>query len=86
MPSRRGVLVFEAAAVAVLAVWALSTLSVAGKLFGEGASVAAYSFPLFRFFGMPLLAMVAAVAGYLSPRGFWLWGIAVVTLRPMAEA
>jgi hypothetical protein len=34
----------------------------------------------------PALALlVAAVVCYVSPRGFWLWGLAVVSLRPVAE-
>lgn len=72
IPGKRGILVFLATAVAGLAVWVMSAPSVAGRLFGEGAYVAAYSHPLLRFFGLPLLAIVATVAGYLSPRGFWL--------------
>jgi hypothetical protein len=79
-------LAFLAVALAGLAVLVVSTPSVAGRLFGQEAFVASYSFPLFRIFGMPLLAIVTAVAGYLSPRGFWLWGIAAVSLRPVLEA
>ncbi len=86
IPGKRGIIVFLATAVVGLAVWAVSTPSVIGRLFGEGAYVAAYSHPLLRFFGLPLLAIVVAVAGYLSPRGFWLWGIAVVFLHPVARA
>ena len=70
MPDRRELLVFLALAVVGLAVWAISTPSIAGGLFGERAFVAAYSFPLFRFFGLPLLAVVVAVAGYISPKDF----------------
>jgi hypothetical protein len=35
----------------------------------------------------PLLAtvLVAAVAGYVSPRGFWLWGLAAACLRSVEQ-
>lgn len=38
-----------------------------------------------RTFWGPLLAtgLVAAVAGYVSPRRFWLWGLAAFCLRPV---
>ncbi len=45
---------------------------------------ATFSSPLFWqliVFGPPLTTvLVAAVAGYVSPRGFWLWGFAAVFL------
>jgi len=37
-------------------------------------------------FGLPLSALVAAVAGYLLPKGFWLWGVAVISLYPVLFA
>ena len=44
------------------------------------------AYPLLEPFGLPLLVSVAAVAGFLLPRGFWLWGVAVVSSRPLVEA
>jgi hypothetical protein len=75
---RRTILTFLVTALAGLAVWVLG-LELDFRL------------PLhLTFFGPPLVvlvaALVAAVAGYVSPRYFWLWGLAVVCLRPVAVA
>ena len=83
---RKYALAFLATALAGLVAWVLTTPAVAGRLLGDAAYVAAYSFPLFRYFGMPLLALVAVLVGYLLPKGFFLWGIALVSLRPIVEA
>ena len=66
-------------ALAGLAVAVLSTLLLAVRLLGEEALVA-------TFLRLPLSALVAAVAGYLLPKGFWLWGIATVSLDPLLFA
>lgn len=59
-------------------IWALSTPTVAGRLLGEPGYEAAYSSPVYGFFGLPLLALPALVAGILLPKGFFIWGFAVV--------
>jgi len=59
-------------------VWALSTPAVAGRILGEPGYEAAYTSPVYGFLGLPLLALPALVAGLLLPKGFFLWGFAVV--------
>lgn len=85
MQKRKWVLASLATSVVGLAIWALATPAIAGELFGRGAYEAAYSWPIFRFFGLPSLALVSAVVGYIFLRGFWLWGIALVCLHPVAN-
>jgi hypothetical protein len=82
----RYAVVFCAVAVAGLAGWVLGTPVVAGWLLGEAAYERAYSFPPFILGGLPLAVVVAAVAGYLLPKAFWLRGFAAVSLHPVAEA
>jgi hypothetical protein len=43
------------------------------------------AYPLLEPLGLPLLAFVAAVTGFLLPRGLWLWGVAAVSSRPLIE-
>jgi hypothetical protein len=74
VPGRRGILVFLATVLAGLTVWVISTPVLAYLLFGERAYVASYSYPIFFFDGLPFQVILAAVAGYAMPRGFWLWG------------
>ena len=33
--------------------------------------------------GIPIMLVVSTIVGYLLPKGFWLWGIAVVSLQPV---
>lgn len=84
MPGKAGIPVFLLAAVAGLAVWVFSTPAISGKLLGEAAYEATYTHPLLAFFGLPLLAAIAFGAGSVSPRGFWLWGVAIVSLHSLA--
>ena len=86
VPGKGGTLVFLLSAVAGLVVWVFSTPAASGKLFGGAAYEAAYTHPLLSFFGLPLLIAIALVAGFVSPRGFWLWGVAAVFLQPFAYA
>jgi hypothetical protein len=58
--------------------WVLSTPSVAVIFFGESGYEAAYGSPIYGFLGLPLLALPPLVAGFLLPKGFWLWGFAAV--------
>jgi hypothetical protein len=85
VPGRRGILIFLATALAGLTVWAISTPVLAYLLLGERAYVASYSAPIFFLDGFPFQVILAVVAGYVMPRGFWLRGLAVVFLRPAAE-
>jgi hypothetical protein len=77
------VLAFLVVAVAGAVVWAIFTpaLLFSGVVYHEIAP----AYPLLEPLGLPLLASVAAVAGFLLPRGFWLWGVAVVSSRPLVE-
>ena len=77
MQKRKWVLASLATSVVGLAIWALATPAIAGELFGRGAYEVAYSWPIFRFFGLPSLALVSAVVGYIFLRG-----ILVVGNRP----
>ena len=78
---RRTVLTFLATALAGLVVSARSTTRVMMTLFGPPAFSPLFDF-LISDFGLPLI-VVAGVAGYISPRRFWLWGLAAVCLRPV---
>jgi hypothetical protein len=78
---RRTFLTFLATALAGLTVSAMSTTSAMMALFGSQAFSPLFDF-LVSGFGLPLV-LVAAVAGYVSPRRFWLWGLAAVCLRPV---
>ena len=84
LPGKREAVVFVGLALLGLVVWTLSTPSVAGFLLGERFYRAAYSFPL--YFGLPLYALLAFLAGFFFPRGFWLWGAALYCLTPIADA
>lgn len=75
MRRRRWVLIFLATALAGLAVRQL-------YIPAEGRSI---PWILFVFWQLPLTMLVAAVAGYVSPRGYWLWGIAAACLGPVEE-
>lgn len=50
-------------------------------LFGEGSFDLTFIVPR-----LLLPALIALLAGYVLPRGFWLWGGAAVLLHPLAEA
>ncbi len=77
---------FLATTLTGLVLWALSRPMVAGALFGSQAYEVFFSGPFLVFFGpLPLAVLVAAIAGYVSPRRFWLWGLAVVLLRPVLD-
>lgn len=65
LPGRREAALFAGLALLGLVVWALSTPSVAGSLLGGGFYRAAYSFPL--YFGLPLYALLAFLAGIIFP-------------------
>ncbi len=84
MRRRTLLLTFLAAALAGLAAWALSNPRVDRILFGVGNPPSYYDYLFGPFsFGLPLAVLVAAAAGYASPRRFWLWGFAVVLPRPV---
>lgn len=70
----RYVIAFVALALIGLGAWAITAPPSTPNLFAFGHS------------GFPLLALAAAVAGYLLPKGFPLWGVAVVCLHPVADA
>jgi hypothetical protein len=84
LPGRREAVLFAGLALLGLFAWALSTPSVAGYLLGERFYRAAYSFPF--YFGLPLYALLALLAGFFFPRGFWLWGAALYCLAPSANS
>lgn len=84
LPGRREAALFAGLALLGLLVWALSTPSVAGYFLGERFYRAAYSFPF--YFGLPLYASLALLAGFFFPKGFWLWGAALFCLTPIADA
>ncbi len=90
MRRRRWILAFLAVALAGLAVRQLSaSMTFVAQFFDPQDYEATFSSTLFwglTLFG-PLLAtvLVAAVAGYVSPRGFWLWGLATACLRPVEQ-
>lgn len=74
----RYALAFAALILAGAVVWVLSTPAVAIILLGEAGYEAAYSSPVYGFLGLPLLALPPLVAGLSLPKGFFLWGAAVV--------
>ena len=53
----------------------LSTPVLAVRLLGAGVFVGTLR--------LPLSALVAGVAGYQLSKGFWLWGVATVSLDPL---
>jgi hypothetical protein len=57
-------------------IWVISTPAVAGSLFGGVGYEAAFSFPLYAFLGLPLLALPPLIAGFILPKGFFVWGVA----------
>lgn len=59
-----------------LVIWVISTPAVIGGLLGDAAYEAAFSFPLYAFLGLPLLALPPLIAGFLLPKGFFVWGVA----------
>lgn len=59
--------------------------STARFVLGEQVTFAVSGLPIFGFFGLPAYALVALVAGYAWPRTFWLWGLAVMLHRPLAD-
>ncbi len=79
MQRKKYIVAFLVVAILGLAV-RIYTPVVVGELFGTNA------FGL-KFLGSRLLlpAIVAAVAGYVLPKGFFLWGVGVVFLHPLVE-
>jgi hypothetical protein len=73
-------LVFLATAIAGLAI-RMYGQDIVIELFGEGWFILTFLAPT-----LILPAFVAAVVGYVLPRGFFLWGIAVIFLHPLVEA
>lgn len=78
----RYVVVSVALVLAGLVIWALSTPAVAAILFGEAAYEAAFSSPLYGLLGLPLLAVPPLIAGFILPKGFFVWGVATVLAYP----
>ena len=81
---RSGVLVFVLTAAAGFAAWFLGVPYLADTVLEAGAEGAIASSPLLAFYGAPLAALAAAAAGFASPNGFWLWGVAASLPRPIA--
>jgi len=73
--TRREILIFAITAVVGLAVW-VGIAIVSGK-------EEAWDSSLFFTIGLPVMLCASGVAGYIEPRRFWLWGIAVVSLQPI---
>ncbi len=80
MLGRGEAIVFVVLAWLGLVIWVFSTPSVAGSLLDGRFSAPVYGYP---FFGLPYYALLAFMAGFLFPRGFWLWGIAPFVLPLM---
>lgn len=74
---------FMVVAFAGLVLWLLAIPTTTLRPVGDGL----YStvFLTLRSAGIPLLLLTTAVAGYLVPNGFWLWGVAAVSLRFIAS-
>lgn len=78
------VLAFLAAALAGLAI-RVYALNVVVGLFGAEPGDRLFIFlPEVR--GLLVPALIALLVGYVLPKGFFLWGIAVVLLHPLVEA
>ena len=73
---RREVITFGLTAIMGLAVW-LGITVVSGE-------EEAWDSHLFFVVGLPLMVFASGVAGYIAPERFLIWGIAVVSLQPVA--
>ena len=77
---------FSVTAVAGLLLWVLGSPGIPTRFLGLNTNSAVIPIMgFFRDYNLVLLAAVAAVAGYLKPNGFWLWGMAAVSLRLFAN-
>jgi hypothetical protein len=74
--NKREIFVFAITAVVGLAVW-VGIARVSGE-------VEAWDSYLFFVLSLPIMMCASGVAGYMEPKRFWLWGIAVVSLQPVA--
>ena len=72
----RDVVLFLAAALAGLLIW----LGIAAA----GGRKEAWDSEYFSTLGLPVMALVSGLAGYLRPGRPWVWGIATVILQPIA--
>ena len=69
----RSSLTFLTVSLAGLAVWL--------GIQGVSGSSEAWDSDLFFLIGLPSMWVVTAVAGFLQPKRWWLWGVAVVFLQ-----
>ena len=74
--SKREAIIFAITSVVGLGAWVAITI-VSGK-------EEAWDSLLFFTIGLPVMLCASGVAGYIEPQRFWLWGIAVVSLQPIA--
>lgn len=81
--NRKWAITFATITIAGLVLWLLASPAIAVQVLGDGFY--ANAFPFFSDYEIPLLAIIAAMAGYFMPRGFWLWGLAAVSLRLVAN-
>lgn len=74
----------------VLAFLVAAVLGLAARVYGRDVVVVLFGEGLFNLtFVVPRLllpALVALLVGYVLPKGFFLWGVAVLLLHPIAEA
>lgn len=78
MDRKPWVATFLIAAVAGLVLWVFTSPGIAARLLGYDISTGIL---LLDKYEVPLLLILAVAAGYLAPWGFWLWGVAIVSLR-----
>jgi hypothetical protein len=74
--SKRERVIFVILAVIGVTVWT--------AIAGASGQREAWDSCLFFAVGLPVMLVAAAVAGYLEPKRPWIWGIAVVSLQPLA--
>lgn len=74
--NKREIIVFAITAVVGLAVWV--GIAIVSR------EAEAWDSYLFFVPGLPIMMCASGVAGYMKPERFWLWGIAVVSLQPVA--
>ena len=86
-PGLKELVVFAALVVLGLLVWFTGSPGVATRLFGVSLSPWVPADPLtFSFFTPVVCGVLALLAGFALPRGFYLWGIALNLHSPFAEA
>lgn len=86
-PGRKELIVFVCMSALGALVWLAKSPGFASRLFGVGLPSLVPDGLAFNLFFVPAVCgLLAFVGGFVFPKGFWLWGIALALHAPFTEA